>query len=186
MSDRPRWPNLTTMPALIGLASGLADALQDVPPELGMRERMRARILAACGDTARRQSSADPTRAVQVKAGTTVQRSTDGAWLPVFPGVHIRHLSIDRDAGVQLALWRLDPGATIPQHTHRLTEECLVVEGGILHAGSAYGAGDFLLAAAGSPHEVFESPSGALLLIRGELPPSRLVAAPAILASVDD
>ncbi len=183
MSDRAPSPTRTTTPALAALASGLADALQDVSPERAQREGMRARILASCGDSTSQQAT---DRAAQVKAGTTVQRSTDGTWLPVFPGVHIRHLSIDRGAGVQLALWRLDPGAAIPQHTHRLTEECLVVEGGIVHAGVAYGAGDFLLAAAGSPHDVFESPLGALLLIRGELPPSRLVAAPAGVANVDD
>jgi anti-sigma factor ChrR (cupin superfamily) len=116
------------------------------------RARLREQILtAAAGD------------------GTEVVRVAEGAWQAVLPGVAIRCLRRDPEAGTQTCLWRLEPGARIPAHAHRVDEECMVMSGEIHHRGEIYRSGDYLLARAGTrQHEVL-SPQGALLLIRGEI-----------------
>jgi anti-sigma factor ChrR (cupin superfamily) len=120
------------------------------------RERMRERVMdGSCS-----------------ALGMHVVRAAAGEWQPLLPGVAVKYLQVDRDADVQTALWRLAPGAQIPPHTHRLAEECLVLDGDVQHAGIEFRAGDFLLSEAGSPHGAFVSACGALLMIRGERVPS--------------
>jgi len=165
---------------LDALLDNVTDDLQPLALESEVRARIRQRILAATQSPPSRQVCAE-----EVAAGTRIQRAEDGEWRPIFPGVSLRHLSVDRVAGTQLALWRLAPGARIPPHRHQQAEECLVVDGSVQHAGAVYRAGDFLHAAAGSPHEAFETTTGATLLIRGELPPARLVTPPAALLGPD-
>jgi len=138
------------------LATLLARDIAPLDPTPAQRVRMRSRILAAC---------APP---------LVVLRADEGHWQPLLPGVLVRCLHVNEKDGTQLALWRLAAGARIPAHRHSLTEECLVVEGAITHAGIEYCAGDFLLSAVGSAHEIFESPAGALLMIRGEKMPTRI------------
>ncbi|MCG6117174.1 MAG: cupin domain-containing protein [Aquimonas sp.] len=89
-------------------------------------------------------------------------------WFTAFEGVQVQTLRCDPEAREQVTLWRLSPGARIPRHSHSAREECLVLEGAIVHAGQRHPAGDFLVAEAGSRHQPFDSPEGALLLIRGE------------------
>lgn len=104
-----------------------------------------------------------------------VQADTAGAprrepapWVTTFEGVEVQTLRFDADTRRQITLWRLTPGARIPRHTHSAREECLVLAGAIMHAGQRHAAGDFLVAESGSRHQPFDSPEGALLLIRGE------------------
>lgn len=157
MSEREMYPEMDR-----SLVEALSAALREQTPPTESQRRMRARILAGA-------ESASCTR---------VQRVAEGQWRAVLPGVEIRHLHVDREAGVQMALWRLAAGACIPGHSHRLAEECLVLEGSIVQAGTDYVAGDFLFAPAGSPHPRIEARGGAVLLIRGELPPESLVTPP--------
>lgn len=113
------------------------------------RERLRERLLARAG--------VEPS-----------PRREPAPWVPTFEGVEVQTLRFDPQTRQQITLWRLQPGARIPRHTHSAREECLVLEGAILHAGQRHPAGDFLVAEAGSRHQPFDSPEGALLLIRGE------------------
>jgi anti-sigma factor ChrR (cupin superfamily) len=138
------------------LAALLADDSAPTTLDPERRERMRVRVMeGACGTV-----------------GMHVLRAEAGEWQPLLPGVSVKCLLVDREAGVQTALWRLAPGAQIPPHTHRLAEECLVLEGAVQHAGIEFRPGDFLLSEAGSPHGAFVSECGALLMIRGERMPS--------------
>ncbi len=157
MSERHIYPAMDR-----GLVEALSVALLEQTPPSESHRRMRARILAGAENG----------------AGIRVQRAEEGQWRTVFPGVQIRHLHVDREAGAQMALWRLAAGACIPGHGHRIGEECLVLEGSIVQAGTSYVAGDFLFAPAGSPHPCLVAEGGAVLLIRGELPPASLVAPP--------
>lgn len=104
-------------------------------------------------------------------------RRDGGDWLPLLPGVEVKTLRKDVEAGTQTTLWRVQPGARVPGHVHAREEECLIVEGSIVHDGIEYVAGDFLFAYPGERHKVFESPRGALFLIRGELMPDAAVLA---------
>ncbi len=141
------------------LAALLARDIAPMAPALPQQARMRSRILDACTPP------------------MMVSRADEGHWQPLLPGVLVRCLNINEKEGTQLTLWRMSAGARIPAHRHTLAEECLVVEGLITHAGIEYSAGDFLLSAAGSAHDVFESPAGAVLMIRGELVPKRIALA---------
>ena len=102
------------------------------------------------------------------KSGPVITRSDAVQWQPILPGVQIKTLHRDEQAGTQTTLWRMQPGAKIPAHPHSRDEECLMIEGSIVQDGSEYFPGDFLLARAGSLHASIESPNGALFMIRGE------------------
>ena len=98
-----------------------------------------------------------------------VTRKNEGQWLDILPGVSIKILREDRAEQSQTTLWRLQPGASVPRHQHSRDEECLVLEGSVMHAGIEYFPGDYLLAPIGMPHDALSAPSGALFLIRGEI-----------------
>lgn len=132
----------------------LTAALRPVDLPDGLRTRMRERVL---------ERAATP--------GTRVLLAEEGEWVEFVHGITIKTLRRDEDAGTQTSLWRLQPGAKVPPHSHRHEEECLVLEGSIIHDGVTYKAGDFLHALPDSRHKPFESPDGALLMIRSELVP---------------
>ncbi|MGH8051270.1 MAG: cupin domain-containing protein, partial [Arenimonas sp.] len=85
------------------------------------------------------------------------------------PGVSIKILREDSTEHSQTTLWRLKPGASVPTHQHSQNEECLILEGSIVHDGTEYFAGDYLLSPTGMRHDHFFAPNGALFLIRGEI-----------------
>lgn len=135
------------------LLTALAGLLPEQLPEEGVRLRLRASILARA-------------------AGASVHatRLNEGDWQTLLPGISVKTLR--RDATTQTTLWRVQPGANVPGHVHTHEEECLILEGSIIHAGVEYFPGDFLLALPGERHRVFESPRGALFMIRGEPVPT--------------
>lgn len=102
---------------------------------------------------------------------TQVIRADEGEWIPFVPGIRIKTLRRSEAEGTQTSLWRIKPGATVPPHPHTREEECMVMEGSVVHDGVEYFAGDFLLAPVGERHQPFTAPNGALLLIRSELLP---------------
>lgn len=142
------------------LLAALAGLAPERHPDPATRERMRAAIL-------------DRANASTIH----VTRRNGGDWTPLLPGVEVKTLRKDIAAGTQTTLWRVQPGARVPGHPHSREEECLIVEGSIVHDGVEYVAGDFLFAYPGESHKVFESPRGALFLIRGELMPDATVLA---------
>lgn len=138
------------------LLAALAGLVPDAEPGADARGRMRAALLAKVSKPA-------PT--------THVLRAGEGEWKPFLPGILLKTLRIDRERGTQTTLWRLEPGARVPPHPHSHEEECLVIEGSIVQNGIEYFPGDYLLADTGEKHAPFDSPRGALFLIRGELVP---------------
>jgi anti-sigma factor ChrR (cupin superfamily) len=124
-------------------------------PELQPGKEAHARMLANIT-----QHIATPTM--------QVIRREQGQWHTILPGVSIKVLFDNPQEQAQTTLWRLQPGASIPRHQHSLDEECLILEGSLLHAGTEYFAGDYLLSPVGMPHDEFMAPNGALFLIRGE------------------
>jgi len=102
---------------------------------------------------------------------TEVVRADAGDWRDFLPGIKIKTLRLDRQRRTQTSLWHLEPGSHIPAHSHTQEEECLVLEGSVVHRGETYREGDFLYARSGVKHDPFYTESGALLLIRSELVP---------------
>lgn len=136
------------------LLAALAGLLPEEPPAPPASAALRARVLA----DARRMR-------------TRVVRADEGEWVPFVAGIRIKTLRRDEAEGTQTSLWRIEPGARVPPHPHTREEECLVLEGSVVHDGVEYFAGDFLLAPPGERHGVFLAPRGALLMIRSELLP---------------
>lgn len=97
-----------------------------------------------------------------------VSRVEEQQWRAFLPGIRVKLLHSDEAAGVQTALWRLEPGARIPAHPHDRDEECYVLEGSLEHRGERFVAGDYMMAPAGSRHSQITAPEGATMLIRGE------------------
>lgn len=128
----------------------IAQALPGVSPGRVRKKRMKTLLLE------------------RTRPKTRVVRDEEGDWLAFLPGVTIKVLRLDKLAGTQTSLWRLAAGARIPPHPHSAEEECLILEGSVMHEGVEYRAGDYLLAGDNVRHSGFESPDGALLMIRGE------------------
>jgi anti-sigma factor ChrR (cupin superfamily) len=131
------------------LLAALAGVLPAEAPPPARAGALRDRILAAAA-----------------RPRTTVVRADEGEWVPFVPGIRIKTLRRDEADGTQTSLWRIEPGAQVPPHPHTREEECLVLEGSVVHDGVEYFAGDFLLAPPGERHQPFLAPRGALLMIR--------------------
>ncbi len=134
---------------LLAANAGLIPALV---PDAGARARMLENIMQRVGV---------PTM--------QVTRKNEGQWLGILPGISIKILRTDAAENSQTTLWRLQAGASVPRHQHSQVEECLVLEGSLVHAGVEYFPGDYLLAPVGMEHDFLSAPKGALFLIRGEI-----------------
>ena len=95
-------------------------------------------------------------------------RAHEGKWRETgLPGVTYKVLFHDREAALVTTLVRLAPGAVYPAHRHNKAEQCLIVEGDLLHDNHQYGPGDFTWAEPGSIDPQLSTRNGALLLIIG-------------------
>ncbi len=90
----------------------------------------------------------------------------EGQFIQILPGVAVKRLRTD--ATTETSIWRLDAGATLPEHGHQHDEECLILSGSIAYQGWTLHAGDYLGAMLGEKQSAISSPTGAVLMIRGE------------------
>jgi len=119
-----------------------------VPPPPGLKQRLMERARPAPG------------------FGAVLKN--EGKWEETgIPGVSVKVLYFDKEAGLVTTLVRMSPGSRIPEHIHLRTEQCLVLEGTLLHDGKTYGPGDFTYAVAGSQHPELVSEGESLFLIIG-------------------
>ncbi len=100
---------------------------------------------------------------------TLTLRTAELGWAPYAPGIERKVLHIDSEKGESIALYRLQPGAVVPNHSHHLPEECLVLEGEIEVDGVTVRAGDLHLAFPASRHGPLTSRTGAVVYLRGDL-----------------
>ncbi len=152
------------------LTRQLASALQPLDPPVLVRARLWARIeQRVAGHGAR---PALPVRSrTAAPPGTRTVRAGGNDWIAIDDKVQIRILRQDIPVGSQTILIRMQPGGVVVPHRHSQEEECFVVEGEIEIGAHRLRAGDMHLAGPGSAHERNLSRSGALLLIRSEIPP---------------
>jgi len=93
-------------------------------------------------------------------------RAGDGAWKPfAAPGISIRPLADDANAGTRSFLLRFAPKAVLPAHQHEYAEHCYVLEGDVHDDDHSLHAGDYELRLPGSPHAPITSENGAIVLI---------------------
>ena len=96
-------------------------------------------------------------------------RASEGEWVQHHEGIEKKSLFINREEGYEAFLLRFAPGAVLPPHPHRMTEECIVLEGEVEIGGARLSAGDYHVISAGVPHPAISSPNGGLFYVRGEL-----------------
>lgn len=138
--------------ALIGR---LAESLAPISPPAALAARLRRRLL----DTVRAAA------AEKSDVHLTI-RAAEGNWSEILPGVSMKLLREDR--ATRSYLLRLEAGAHLPAHPHRIDEECLVLSGDVWLGDVQAHAGDFHLARGGTLHGEIRSESGCLLYLRGE------------------
>jgi anti-sigma factor ChrR (cupin superfamily) len=137
------------------LIAQLAAGLELQPLSTSQRAALKQRILHSI--------------AAPQASGSVVVKAASGDWVHLFAGVSIKALRIDTEQRTHTSLWRLEPGAVLPEHDHYAEEECLVVAGSVDWSGATYVEGDYLLARPGFRHSEMRSTNGATLLLRGEL-----------------
>ncbi|CDH44717.1 cupin domain-containing protein [Candidatus Contendibacter odensensis] len=102
---------------------------------------------------------------------TVTVRAQEGEWRTLAPGVAVKLLLVDQDAGFQSFLLRLAPGCQLPAHDHGALEECLLLEGDMLIGDRYYTVGDYHAALPGSQHAPLSTRNGGLVFLRSELRP---------------
>ncbi len=140
------------------LCDALADGVRSVELSALQRVSMRERILKRVN--------------VEPPQGTYTVRANEGEWLKVSDLVMVKTLRLDKANNSQTVLIRLMPGGEVVGHRHSQEEECLVLEGEALIGDHHLYQGDMHIAGPGSVHSAIRSRTGALLMIRSEIPPA--------------
>lgn len=102
-------------------------------------------------------------------------RAQDVPWQKTrFPGCEMKPLMIDPSSGLATVLFKMAPGAVLPDHEHVLIEQTYVLEGSLVDkegpdAGLEVGPGEFVWRPAGSRHAAW-SPNGGLFIAIFQIP----------------
>lgn len=120
----------------------------------------------------------EPKKPRNFPPGFTHLPAGSGEWrdLPV-KGARIKELSDQRADGFTTMLLEMDPGAKFPGHHHHGAEQVYLLDGDLWSDGEELSPGDFLRAAAETPHGGLYSEGGchALIITAQENYPRRAV-----------
>ena len=100
-----------------------------------------------------------------------VVRAKDQPWQPTrFPGCSIKPLMVEPSSGLATLLFKMEPGAELPDHEHVLIEQTYVLEGSLVDkegpdAGLEVGPGEFVWRPAGSRHSAWSPKGGTFVAI---------------------
>lgn len=94
-------------------------------------------------------------------------RDEDAGWPDYAPGIQRRILW--QHAGQAATLYYVQPGASVPLHTHGHDEECLMVQGELFLDDVLLQAGDYQLAPAGTGHRITQTDTGVVIYAHGDL-----------------
>jgi len=91
-----------------------------------------------------------------------------------FPGCQVKPLLVDAKTGLATLLFKMAPGAEIPDHEHVLIEQTYVLEGSLADkigpdAGIEVKTGEFVWRDAGSRHTAW-APNGGLFIAIFQIP----------------
>ena len=144
--------------ALNAAAGDLSLVAESLPP-VSPPPRVKARFL----ETIRSEPKNRPAR-----PSLGAKRAHEGKWRTGDAlGITYKVLYFDKVAGLVTTLVRMEPGAAYPPHRHSKLEQCLVLEGDLIHDDHVYGPGDFTWAEAGTIDPGLRTKNGNLLLIIG-------------------
>ncbi|MFG6462872.1 cupin domain-containing protein [Roseateles sp. DXS20W] len=181
-ADRPARPGEPRAASVVELQAGAALAL----PAGGAREflvlrgsvdvdgeglSLRDFLLLPAGNAPRLRSTDGAhvfvREADEPGAGRTLVRDREAGWPEFAPGIRRRVLWT---AGGQAALlYRADPGAAVPGHSHGHDEECLMVQGELFLDDVLLQPGDYQLAPAGTGHRITQTDTGVIIYAHGDL-----------------
>jgi len=91
-----------------------------------------------------------------------------------FPGCEMKPLLVDAKSGLATLLFKMAPGAELPDHEHVLIEQTYVLEGSLVDkegpdAGIEVTAGEFVWRPAGSRHSAW-APKGGTFIAMFQIP----------------
>ena len=98
-------------------------------------------------------------------------RPDEMAWHQTrFPGCAVKPLMVDPSSGLATLLFKMAPGAELPDHEHVLIEQTYVLEGSLVDkegpdAGIEVGPGEFVWRPAGSRHSAWAPKGGTFIAI---------------------
>jgi putative transcriptional regulator len=129
-------------------AGMLLEAEEAAPMAKGALDRVFAAIDAGAGKTPQRAAAERPEiDELEGLPEPVVKLARDayarGGWKR--PARGISRLNLDTGSNAQVELYRIQPGATVPRHTHGAQEYTLVLAGGYSDAMGSYGPGDLAL-----------------------------------------
>ncbi|MEM7252182.1 MAG: cupin domain-containing protein [Pseudomonadota bacterium] len=92
-------------------------------------------------------------------------RTNDLPWEPMAqaPGIEMKVLVSDPDTGLFTGLFKMAPGAVVPDHVHNEIEQTYVLEGDFCDQDGEALAGDFIWRPKGNRHEAFTK-NGCIIL----------------------
>jgi quercetin dioxygenase-like cupin family protein len=137
--------------------SELAKALLPISPPPVRAAHLRSQIMERVAQEKRTVS------------GQFVTMRADEGWFELAPKIEKKVLYVDREAGTESYLLRVQPGAVGPAHKHARDELCVVLEGDFYLGDIHLKAGDFHMASAGSTHGQAHSKNGALVFQQGAI-----------------
>ncbi len=87
-----------------------------------------------------------------------------------FPGCELKPLMVDPSSGLATLLFRMAPGAELPDHEHVLIEQTYVLEGSLVDkegpdTGLEVGPGEFVWRPAGSRHAAWAPKGGTFIAV---------------------
>ena len=82
---------------------------------------------------------------------TALTSFQDNKWQGLTQG--IRRLKLDAGSQAEVELYRIEPGCTVPRHSHAGSEFTLVVSGGFSDESGSYGPGDISLKGPQDTHQ---------------------------------
>ena len=135
----------------VAAAEAVNGRLLEAEPAAPMRDGALASVLAMLDTPApapaasQRPQAADPEiEALPAPLRRQVVHDMEHAdWKALTPG--IRRLKLDPGSALEVELYRIEPGARVPKHTHSGTEYTLVVSGGFSDETGSYGPGHLVV-----------------------------------------
>lgn len=99
--------------------------------------------------------------------GVLIASTEEMPWKPHrYPGIEIKTLFVDSDAGMATRLYRMSPGSVFPPHRHGGVEELFILSGEVQVHGQRMGPGDYCRAEFDTIHRATKSAQGAVVLVR--------------------
>jgi anti-sigma factor ChrR (cupin superfamily) len=102
-------------------------------------------------------------------------KPADMGWVKTrFAGCEMKPLLVDSQSGLATLLFKMAPGAELPDHEHVLIEQTYILEGSLVDkdgpdAGIEVKAGEFVWRPAGSRHSAW-APNGGTFLAMFQIP----------------